>query len=87
VRHKRHASFNVEQWVLTKVSDAFRRSISNAIMHDSGIGMPVGILNPNAGILSATPARTRRPVNSRGKTPRCCAWKCRCSGRRAGLIS
>jgi HK97 family phage major capsid protein len=44
------ASFNVEQWVLTKVSDAFRRSISNAIMHGSGIGMPIGILNPNAGI-------------------------------------
>jgi hypothetical protein len=34
------ASFNVEQWVLTKVSDAFRRSISNAIMH--GSGMPIG---------------------------------------------
>jgi len=44
------ASFNVEQWVLTKVSDAFRRSISNAIMHGSGIGMPIGILNPNASV-------------------------------------
>jgi HK97 family phage major capsid protein len=82
---RQDASFNVEQWVLTKVSDAFRRSISNAIIHGSGIGMPIGILNPNAGIPICDTARTA--VNSRSKTSRCCAWKCRCNGRRTALIS
>jgi HK97 family phage major capsid protein len=44
------ASFNIEQWVLRKVADAFRRKISDAIVAGTGIGMPQGILNPNAGI-------------------------------------
>jgi HK97 family phage major capsid protein len=44
------ASFNVEQWAFAKVSDAFRRTISQAIMVGDGIGKPLGLMHPSAGI-------------------------------------
>jgi len=44
------ASFPLESWILRKVADAFRVSISNSIIGGSGLGMPLGLLNPNAGI-------------------------------------
>jgi HK97 family phage major capsid protein len=44
------ASFNIESWILTKASQGFRNTINRAVMVGSGIGMPIGILNPNAGI-------------------------------------
>jgi HK97 family phage major capsid protein len=44
------SSFNIENWVLQKTNRAFRHTISNAIIAGSGVGMPIGILNPAAGI-------------------------------------
>jgi len=44
------ASINIEAWMLDKVNRAFRRTISTALISGDGIGKPVGILNPNAGI-------------------------------------
>src|SRR5262245_8838857 len=44
------SSFPIEAWVLRKVSDGFRRSISNAIVAGDGVGKPLGILHPLAGI-------------------------------------
>jgi HK97 family phage major capsid protein len=44
------ASFNVEQWALRKVADAFRRAVNDAVTMGTGIGQPMDILNPNAGI-------------------------------------
>lgn len=44
------ASVNIEQWMLNKVNRAFRNTISTAIISGSGVGMPIGILNPVAGI-------------------------------------
>jgi len=44
------ASFNLESWILTKVSDAFRVSISNSIIGGDGLGKPMGLLNPASGI-------------------------------------
>jgi len=44
------ASINIESWMLNKVNQAFRRTISTALMTGDGVGKPVGILNPNAGI-------------------------------------
>src|SRR5262245_23287311 len=44
------ASFNIEAWVLRKISDGFRRTISNAIVAGDGVGKPLGILHPLAGI-------------------------------------
>jgi|GEM_PF-2201479 len=44
------ASINIESWMLNKVNQAFRRTISAAIMTGDGVGKPIGILNPNAGI-------------------------------------
>ena len=35
---------------MRKVSDGFRRAISNAILGGDGIGKPRGLLNPNSGI-------------------------------------
>ncbi len=35
---------------MRKTSQAFRNTISKAIMIGSGVGMPQGILNPNSGI-------------------------------------
>jgi len=44
------ASFNIEAWVLRKVSDGFRRTISNAIIVGDGVGKPLGLLHPLSGI-------------------------------------
>jgi len=44
------ASINIESWMLDKVNRAFRRTISTALISGDGVGKPVGILNPNAGI-------------------------------------
>jgi len=52
------SAFNIEAWILRKVSDAFRMSISNSIIAGDGLGRPLGLLNPNAGIpiLDTSPA-------------------------------
>lgn len=44
------ASVDMESWMLQKVNRAFRNTISTALISGSGVGMPVGILNPAAGI-------------------------------------
>lgn len=44
------AAMNIEAYVLNKVTRAFRNTISSAIMTGDGIGKPLGILNPAAGI-------------------------------------
>jgi HK97 family phage major capsid protein len=44
------SAFNIEAWILRKVSDGFRDAISSAIIGGDGLGKPIGILNPNAGI-------------------------------------
>src|SRR5262249_28808654 len=44
------ASINVEAWIVGKVTDGFRVAINNAILGGDGLGRPMGILNPNAGI-------------------------------------
>jgi hypothetical protein len=44
------ASTNIEAWMLSKVQRAFAITIGNAILVGSGQGMPMGILNPAAGI-------------------------------------
>jgi HK97 family phage major capsid protein len=44
------AAFNVEAWIMRKVSDGFRMAISNSIIAGSGLGMPLGFLTPQAGI-------------------------------------
>src|SRR5262249_11243104 len=44
------AAFNIEAWIIRKAGEGFRRTINNAIIAGSGVGMPIGILNPNSGI-------------------------------------
>jgi HK97 family phage major capsid protein len=44
------ASFPLEPWIMRKVADGFRVTISAAIIAGDGLGKPMGILNPNAGI-------------------------------------
>src|SRR5262249_8725381 len=44
------SAFNIEAWLLQKVSDSFRNTISAAIIGGDGIGKPLGLLNPAAGI-------------------------------------
>ncbi|MBR1172986.1 phage major capsid protein [Bradyrhizobium sp. KB893862 SZCCT0404] len=44
------SAFNLESWLLGKVSRAFRNTVSAAVMIGDGIGKPMGILNPQAGI-------------------------------------
>lgn len=44
------ASTNVEAWMIRKVNDAFRRTISDAVLAGDGVGKPLGILNPSSGI-------------------------------------
>jgi HK97 family phage major capsid protein len=44
------ASVDVESWMLMKVNWAFRNTVSTAILTGDGIGKPLGILNPTAGI-------------------------------------
>jgi HK97 family phage major capsid protein len=44
------AALDLEAWVLRKVSNAMRVIISQAVMVGDGIGKPLGILNPAAGV-------------------------------------
>ena len=44
------SGFDIESWLLNKVSRAFRRTVSEAVMTGSGVGMPQGILQPQSGI-------------------------------------
>jgi HK97 family phage major capsid protein len=44
------ASVDIEAWMIRKVNYAFRNTISTAAISGTGSGMPVGILNPAAGI-------------------------------------
>jgi HK97 family phage major capsid protein len=44
------ASFNIENWVLQRVSQGFRNTINAAIAVGDGLGKPLGILNPASGI-------------------------------------
>src|SRR6185369_11345378 len=44
------ASINLEAWMMSKVNRAFRRTVSTAIMTGDGIGKPLGVLHPSAGI-------------------------------------
>jgi HK97 family phage major capsid protein len=44
------SSVNIEQWLLGKVNRAFQHTISAAVMTGDGVGKPMGILNPAAGI-------------------------------------
>jgi HK97 family phage major capsid protein len=44
------ASVNMEVWLTQKVQRQFRETISNAIMMGDGVGKPLGILNPAAGV-------------------------------------
>lgn len=44
------AEVDLETWMLNKVRDAFRRTLSEAFMIGDGNGKPIGILNPTSGI-------------------------------------
>lgn len=44
------ASFDVETWLMEKVSRGFRDAINNAIVVGDGIGKPMGLLHPASGI-------------------------------------
>jgi HK97 family phage major capsid protein len=44
------AAFPLEQWMTRKLADAFRLKINDAISVGTGNGMPMGLLNPNAGL-------------------------------------
>ena len=44
------SSVDVETWVTSKVSRAFRTTVSAAIMTGDGVGKPLGILHPQAGV-------------------------------------
>jgi hypothetical protein len=44
------AAFNVETWLMDKVSQGFRNTINAAILAGDGVGKPLGILHPNSGI-------------------------------------
>jgi HK97 family phage major capsid protein len=44
------AAFNIESWILRKVSDGFRATISAGIIAGDGLGKPLGLLHPTAGI-------------------------------------
>jgi HK97 family phage major capsid protein len=44
------ASFDVEAWLYRKISEGMRATINAAVLLGDGIGKPLGLLNPNAGI-------------------------------------
>jgi len=44
------AAINVESWMIGKVSTGMRTTINNTLITGDGIGKPMGILSPNAGI-------------------------------------
>ncbi len=57
------SSFDIQGWVLQKVAQAFRNTINAAIILGNGVGMPLGLLNPNRGI----PACETSPVTPAGQ--------------------
>jgi HK97 family phage major capsid protein len=44
------AAVNVEQWMFQKVSWAFKNTVSDAILIGDGLGKPLGLMHPSAGI-------------------------------------
>jgi len=70
------SGFNIESWLLNKVQRAFKNTVSEAVMVGSGVGMPIGILNPAAGIPICD---TAAPTPAGQFTWQCCAFRCRCS--------
>jgi HK97 family phage major capsid protein len=55
------AGFNFENWLYQKISDGMRITINHALCVGDGVGKPLGILNPKAGVpicetSAATPA-------------------------------
>lgn len=44
------ASINVEQWITRRVSEGMRATINASLLLGDGVGKPLGILNPRAGI-------------------------------------
>ena len=52
------AATNLEAWLVGKVQRAFGMTISNAIINGDGVGKPLGILNPHAGIIICDTATT-----------------------------
>jgi HK97 family phage major capsid protein len=44
------AAFNIEMWLMNRVSRGFEQAISTAILIGNGAGMPEGLLNPRGGI-------------------------------------
>jgi HK97 family phage major capsid protein len=57
------AATNLEAWMVSKVNRAFSNTISSAVITGDGVGKPLGVMNPNAGIpicdtSTGTPAGT-----------------------------
>lgn len=55
------ASMNFESWLFRKIGDGMRATINNSLILGDGVGKPMGLLNPRAGIpicetAPATPA-------------------------------
>ena len=44
------SAFNIESWILRKVSDAVRVTMNNVVVAGDGVGKPMGFLSPAAGI-------------------------------------
>lgn len=44
------SGFDIETWTLNKVTRAFKNTVSSAVMIGNGVGMPLGILQPQSGI-------------------------------------
>jgi HK97 family phage major capsid protein len=44
------AAFNVEAWLIEKVSRGMRETINGNILLGDGIGKPMGFMSPQAGI-------------------------------------
>jgi HK97 family phage major capsid protein len=54
------ASFNVDQWLLQKVSEGMRATINEALFIGDGVGRPMGLLNPRSGIPDCETSSSRR---------------------------
>jgi HK97 family phage major capsid protein len=81
------SAFNIENWVLRKVSDAVRVTISNSIVAGDGLGKPMGFLNPAAGIPILDTPRARRPARSTGAISCNSSGTCRCNGTARALTT
>jgi hypothetical protein len=58
----------IEQWIFNKASQGFRNTINAAILSGDGIGEPLGILHPSAGIpICETSLRKVRPATPLGQ--------------------